>query len=193
MLEEVVLLDDAGNAIGSTPKIVVHNLQTPLHLAFSCYVVNRHGDVLITKRAATKSTWPGVWTNSCCGHPLPNEPIKHAIRRRLHEELGITATTATLIVPNFRYTATMDSGVTENEMCPVYRVRSEGSPLHLNHLEVQDYRWEPWPRFSYRVIQDGLSVAPWAREQIRILRQLGIDPRLWPRGDSEQLPPAAQF
>ena len=87
--ELVVLVDDSGAPIGSAPKLSVHTTDTPLHFAFSCHVTNADGAVLITRRALSKKTWPGVWTNSFCGHPAPDEAIEAAIHRRALQELGM--------------------------------------------------------------------------------------------------------
>ena len=77
--EYVILLDQDGREIGTAPKNSVHGADTSFHLAFSCYVFNARGEVLITRRALGKKAWPGVWTNSFCGHPLPAEPLPTAV------------------------------------------------------------------------------------------------------------------
>jgi len=122
-----------------------------LHLAFSCYVFDVAGRLLLTRRAATKKTWPGVWTNSVCGHPLPREDIADSVRRRARDELGIGLSALTLILPVFRYRAVMPDGVVENELCPVFRAAWTGTPAP-DPAEVDDVSWLDWSAFADEVL-----------------------------------------
>lgn len=144
MTEHVILLDEAGNSVGVADKATVHTEDTPLHLAFSCYLFGADGQLLLSQRAWEKKTWPGVWTNSCCGHPAPGEAMVDGVRRRLRDELGVGVTDVDLVLPRFRYRAVMDDGVVEYEMCPVFRAYTKDQP-DPNPAEVADVRWTPWP------------------------------------------------
>jgi isopentenyl-diphosphate delta-isomerase len=191
MEEHVVLVDRGGNAIGTAPKTSVHGQETPLHLAFSSYVFDGEGRVLLTRRAAHKATWPGVWTNSCCGHPLPGEPLDHAVLRRLSYELGLDVDRADLMLPGFAYRAVMGNGIVENELCPVYRVTAP-APASPNPDEVGDVRWMPWEEFTDGVLNGLLAISPWCREQVPLLAELGARPADWKPAPEENLPPAAR-
>ncbi|WP_432889588.1 isopentenyl-diphosphate Delta-isomerase [Kribbella sp. CA-245084] len=182
--ERVVLVDEGGHAIGTEAKATVHHAATPLHLAFSSYVIDAAGRVLLTQRAFEKPTWPGVWTNSCCGHPLPDEPVEQAVRRRLADELGIVVDSVDLVMPEFRYRAEMPTGIVENEICPVYRVRWTGDP-RPNPAEVAAYRWVEWHE-----LRDFPDLSPWCLLQLDVL---STPPADWPIADPTRLPPAAQI
>ena len=120
----VVLVDHTGDPIGVRAKAEVHGLSTPRHLAFSCHVVDGRGRLLVTRRALSKKTWPGVWTNSFCGHPAPDETLEEAVRRRSEFELGLSIDRITCAIPDFAYVARDASGIEENEHCPVFIARA---------------------------------------------------------------------
>ncbi|MCF6468213.1 isopentenyl-diphosphate Delta-isomerase [Nonomuraea sp. MG754425] len=189
--EHVVLVDLDGRALGTAPKTSVHGQATPLHLAFSSYVFDGDGRVLLTRRAEHKLTWPGVWTNSCCGHPLPGEPVAHAVLRRLSYELGLTVDRADLMLPAFSYRAQMANGIVEHELCPVFRVTVD-APVVPNPDEVGEVRWMPWKEFAEGTLSGLLAISPWCREQVPLLAELGSDPLAWQPASPDDLPPAAR-
>ena len=186
-VESVVLLDESGRAVGTMAKSEVHHHDTPLHLAFSCYVFDAEGRMLVTRRALHKATFPGVWTNSCCGHPAPGEEIRDAVRRRVGEELGLALVDLRLLLPRFRYRAVMD-GVTENEMCPVFVARTT-DPVRADPEEVDEVAWEPWARFRTSVLDGTRPVSSWCREQVR---ELPADPLGADEAAYDGLPRAAR-
>jgi isopentenyl-diphosphate delta-isomerase len=189
-MESVVLLDEEGRAQGACDKAAAHSAHTPLHLAFSCYVFNTSGQFLLTRRADTKTVFPGVWTNSCCGHPGPGEDLAGAVKRRVLQELGITLSLVTLLLPRFRYRAEMN-GVVENELCPVYAGFSD-DVLVPDPAEVADVKWTEWADFSDRVRASEFQVSPWCAMQVAELAALGPEPLRWLAASSEDLPPAAR-
>jgi isopentenyl-diphosphate Delta-isomerase len=185
-LEQIVLLDPSGRAVGAAPKAASHHGDTPFHLAFSCYVVDEDGRVLITQRAHEKLTFPSVWTNSCCGHPAPGERLREAVRRRLRTELGVTVTDMTLTLPEFAYRAVAANGVVEHERCPV--VRAVGAQeVRPNPDEVAAAKWCDWD--ACLELAGRPESSPWYRLQLAQLAALGT-PLDWPTADTALLPPA---
>jgi len=172
-VEQVVLLDLDGTPVGSMEKARVHGTETPLHLAFSCYGFDRDGRMLLTRRSLGKQTWPGVWTNTCCGHPSPGEDLESAIRRRLRSELGVEPASLRPVLPGFRYRAVAPDGIVENEVCPVYFAELPRDPDPAAE-EVMDWRWVD-PADFLRVVEAMPSVlSPWSVLQAVELRAAGI-------------------
>lgn len=188
--DPVVLLDAAGSPIGEAPKSSVHHDDTPLHLAFSCYVVDPAGRLLVTTRAASKPSFPGVVTNTVCGHPRPGEDLAEAVRRRARSELGVEVQGLRLVLPEFRYRAQMN-GLVEHELCPVFVGFAADDSLAPDPAEVDAAQWVPWAQFSAEVLAGTRTVSPWCTEQVPLLAALGPDPHAWPAGPRADLPPAA--
>ena len=163
--EYVVLLADNGDAIGTADKATVHSTDTPLHLAFSCHVYSPDGLVLVTRRALGKLTWPGVWSNSFCGHPAPGESPEAAIVRRAHVELGITVTGVEPWLPDFRYRAVDASGIVENEICPVYTAVTTDVPAP-SPSEVAEWAWVEPESLRASVIATPFAFSPWLGWQL---------------------------
>ena len=171
-IEEVVLLDADGLAIGRAPKSSVHGADTARHLAFSCHVFNERDELLVTRRALSKQTWPGVWTNSFCGHPAPAETLTHAIRRRGEFELGLSLEGIEPVLPFFHYRATDASGLVENELCPVYTAHAT-SELEPHPGEVMDFAWVAPRRLASAIEHAPWAFSPWFVLQAQLLPFLG--------------------
>lgn len=166
--ESVVLVSETGEPIGVTAKADVHTASTPLHLAFSLYLFDADDRLLLTRRALGKRTWPGVWTNTCCGHPGPGEAMEDAVRRRVREELGLELAELACVLPDFAYTAVDASGIVENEICPVFRARTvhPGVEPTPNPAEVMDWRWGSWTDVVDAVGATPFVFSPWAVLQV---------------------------
>src|SRR4051794_27539979 len=161
----VVLLDDEGRPCGTARKDEVHTRDTPLHLAFSCWVFDRDGRTLLTRRSPAKLTWPGVWTNSFCGHPSPGEDLEDGIHRRARGELGGRLAGVRSALPGFRYRAVSESGIVENEVCPVFTARL-ASALDPHPDEVADLRWVTLDELRADVVARAGIYSPWMLEQL---------------------------
>ena len=168
----VVLLDEAGRPCGTARKDEGHSRDTPLHLAFSCWVFDDDGHVLVTRRSPAKLTWPGVWTNSFCGHPEPGEDLADAVHRRGWDELGARLADVRSVLPEFRYRAVSASGIVENEVCPVYTARL-ASALDPHPDEVADVRWMTVDDLRERTVAEPGLYSPWMLDQLAQLAQLG--------------------
>jgi isopentenyl-diphosphate delta-isomerase len=168
--ELIVLVDERGRGIGSAEKGSSHHADTPLHLAFSCYVFDGWGRLLVTRRSEEKQVWPGVWSNTACGHPAPGEEIAAAVERRLHFELGMTAVDLRVVLPDYLYRAPPFRGIVEHEFCPVVFARA-GSPPRPNPAEVQSCSWVRWHDFVRAAAEDtGDGYSWWCKDQLNALR-----------------------
>jgi isopentenyl-diphosphate delta-isomerase len=169
--EHVVLVNENNTILGTILKSEVHQSSTPLHRAFSCFLFNDQNQLLIQQRALTKKTWPGIWSNSVCGHPLPNEETKDAVHRRMQYELRLPSSEIIEMLPDFRYRASFQ-GVEENELCPVWVGRINTAP-QPNPDEVETTNWLDWNDLVTRIrdkkdkTYDHFSV--WCREEVILL------------------------
>lgn len=170
--ELVVLLDNDLHEVGTAPKLPTHHLNTPLHKGFSCYIFNDRGEFLVTQRALSKKVWPGVWTNSVCGHPAPGESFEDAIVRRAQYELGMQLRDIKVALPDYRYKTPPFNGIIENEFCPVYVARLAGEPV-MNPDEVEAIRWLPWSAYQADIAANADNYSYWAKDQ---LKQLATHP-----------------
>ncbi len=163
----VVLVDDDDRVVGTAGKRETHHADTPLHRGFSVFLFNRQGEFLMQQRALTKKTWPGVWSNSCCGHPMLDETVKAAAARRIEYELGMTGIDLKIALPDFRYRAEKD-GVVENELCPVLIGVTDKEPVP-NPSEVERIKWVDWDSFVTSLDDPQNGISPWAVQEVRLL------------------------
>ncbi|MBL7851412.1 MAG: isopentenyl-diphosphate Delta-isomerase [Cyclobacteriaceae bacterium] len=138
-MDHVVLVDDNDRAIGTMEKLEAHR-KGLLHRAFSVLVYNSNGDILVQRRADSKYHSAGLWTNTCCSHPRPNESMVDACARRLREEMSIEAEPRFLY--KFTYRVELGDGLVEHEVDHVFRATFDGQP-RANPDEVQDWKFIP--------------------------------------------------
>ncbi len=135
--EQVILVDEHDKPIGTMGKLEVHQ-KGLLHRAFSVFIFNDKGELLLQKRALSKYHSAGLWTNTCCSHPRPNEETLAAANRRLKEEMGITC--ILIHKTSFIYKTPFDNGLTEHEFDHVFIGNYNERP-ELNKDEAEDYKW----------------------------------------------------
>jgi isopentenyl-diphosphate Delta-isomerase len=134
-LTEVILVNERDEQIGTIEKLEAHQ-KGLLHRAFSIFIFNSKGEMLLQRRAPGKYHNGGLWTNTCCSHPLPGESVFTAATRRLFEEMGFV----TLLSPafNFTYNATFPNGLVEYEYDHVFTGTYDGQ-IKIDESEVSDY------------------------------------------------------
>ncbi len=151
MTENVILVDTNDNEIGTMPKQEAH-LEGMLHRAFSIFIFNNDGELLLQQRALNKYHSAGKWTNTCCSHPRPGEATIAAAHRRLEEEMGMSAELQHAF--SFTYQADLQDGLTENEYDHVFFGLSDNIPV-INPEEVASYRY-----VNLRTLSMEMSEAP---------------------------------
>jgi isopentenyl-diphosphate delta-isomerase len=137
MNSNVVLVNERDDEIGLMPKLEAHE-KGVLHRAFSVFVFNSDGNLLLQKRADSKYHSAGLWSNTCCSHPYPGEDVQAGATRRLNEEMGITANL--YFVHSFIYKAELENGLTEHELDHIFFAISDKPPV-LDATEVSDYKY----------------------------------------------------
>jgi isopentenyl-diphosphate delta-isomerase len=137
MEQMLILVDENDKQVGKLEKMEVHQLGL-LHRAFSVFLFNTKGELLLQQRAECKYHSPSLWTNTCCSHPLDGEEMTNAIERRLNEEMGMKC--AVEFAFSFKYKAEFDNGLIENEYDHVYFGVSDVLPVS-NNSEVKDWKY----------------------------------------------------
>jgi isopentenyl-diphosphate delta-isomerase len=135
--EKVILVDKNDKEIGMGEKLKIHQ-EGKLHRAFSIFVFNSKGELLLQQRAKSKYHSGGLWTNTCCSHPRPGEPIEKAIHRRLKEEMGFDCDLKEIF--SFTYKSKLDNDIFEHELDHVFVGKFNGKPMP-NPTEVDKWKW----------------------------------------------------
>jgi isopentenyl-diphosphate Delta-isomerase len=132
---DVILVNEQDEELGVMEKMEAHR-KALLHRAFSIFIFNSRGEMLLQRRAAAKYHSGGLWTNACCSHPFPGEAVEVAAHRRLLEEMGFETTLTKAF--DFVYQARFDNGLTEYEFDHVFTGTYDGA-VNLNLQEADDY------------------------------------------------------
>lgn len=135
--DKVILVDNNDNQIGLMPKLEAHE-KGVLHRAFSVFIFNNHGELMLQRRALTKYHSPGLWTNTCCSHQRDGESNISSGKRRLNEEMGFD--TELFEKTSFIYKAKFDNGLIEHEFDHVLVGSYNHSPI-INSIEVDSWKW----------------------------------------------------
>ena len=161
MAEELLIrVDERDEVLGAGTRAECHAGDGVLHRAFSIYLFDERGRLLLQKRSAAKELWPLTWSNSCCSHPRWGEEIDDAARRRLAEGLGVRTALRPLF--KFQYQARFDSRGSENELCTVY-VGSGPERVAVDPAEVADWEYVDAAALDQRLSSAPSSYTPWLR------------------------------
>lgn len=137
-MEKVILVDENDKEIGSEEKLAAHQNGGKLHRAFSIFIFNSKGEILLQKRVKEKYHSALLWTNACCSHPRPDESLEIAVHRRLKEEMGFDCDLAEKF--SFIYKIDFENGVSENEFDHVFIGKFDGEP-EPDPKEVAGWKW----------------------------------------------------
>lgn len=157
MPDEVILVDEQDNEIGTEEKLKAHQ-KGKLHRALSILVFNSKNEVLIQQRAKTKYHTPGLWTNTCCSHPRKGEKTKDAAHRRLKEEMGFDCELDEKF--SFVYKAEFENGLTEHEYDHVFFGKFDGTPKP-DPQEADDYKWVSMDELKKDIKTHPQKYTPW--------------------------------
>jgi isopentenyl-diphosphate delta-isomerase len=166
--EELILVDEQDNEIGHLNKATAHDGDGVLHRAFSVFLFDADGRLLLQKRAAGKRLWPGYWSNTCCSHPRRGESLQVATSRRLQDELNVDA--GLEFVYKFCYQAGYGNAGAENELCHVFLGRTTGG-IRANRHEIAELEYLSADELEAAFETRPGEYTPWFRMEWRTLRE----------------------
>jgi len=166
--DTLILVDEADNQVGTLEKLDCHLGEGQLHRAFSVFLFNREGQLLIQQRSPAKMLWGGYWANSCCSHPRDGEDTLAAAHRRLQEELGVTAELRYLY--KFVYRAHFEDVGSEYENCWVFAGHFDGT-VDINPDEISDWRLVTPDELTAAIAAHGERYTPWLKLEWARIRE----------------------
>ena len=169
--EMLVLVDESDRVVGNLSKGACHDGEGVLHRAFSLFVFNREGELLLQQRSSGKRLWPLFWSNSCCSHPRQDETMDEAVQRRLLQELGLASNLQFLY--KFQYQASYEDIGSENEFCWVY-VGITDNEVRPNPTEINDHRWVTPARLDDEMDATPEIFTPWFQMEWQRVREADL-------------------
>ncbi|MEJ2132645.1 MAG: isopentenyl-diphosphate Delta-isomerase [Gammaproteobacteria bacterium] len=167
--EELILVNENDEEVGHLDKSSCHDGDGVLHRAFSLFIFNRRGELLLQQRSGEKRLWPLYWSNSCCSHPRRGETMEQAIHRRLQQELGVDAELKYLY--KFQYAAQYEDVGSERELCWVYAGSTDAMP-DINRNEIEAWRYVSTETLEEELRRSPERYTPWFKmEWERITRE----------------------
>lgn len=177
--DQLILVDESDREVGQLGKADCHAGGGVLHRAFSLFVFNGRGELLVQQRSARKRLWPNYWSNSCCSHPRVGESMTVAIHRRLMEELGLSCTLNFLF--KFQYQARYDEATSEHELCSVFFGRS-AMRAQPNREEIAGLRWVSTQDLQSEIDSAAERYTPWFKLEWERIRRDHLEDILTPGG-----------
>ncbi len=157
-MTNVILVDEKDNSIGVMEKLEAHKNGGRLHRAFSIFVFNKKGEMLLQHRAKSKYHCGGLWTNTCCSHPSPNEDTADAVHRRLKEEMGFDCDLNEIL--SFIYKAKVNNELTEWEFDHVF-IGNFDREIKINPEEADDFKWISTDDLKKDIKKNPEKYTPW--------------------------------
>ncbi len=172
--EQLILVDEKDNELGFMPKADCHRGNGILHRAFSIFIFNTGGELLLQKRSAKKPLWGGYWSNSVCSHPRKGESYEVATARRLQDELGISAKLEFRF--RFQYQAKFRDIGSEHELCSVFTGIHNG-PFHVNPTEISEISFISPEKLDEEIGRFPEKFTPWFKLEWKRLRKNEFEPK----------------
>lgn len=169
MEDSLICVDADDVALYPLSKADCHQGDGVLHRAFSVFLLDRAGRILLQKRSGLKPLWPGYWSNSCCSHPRWMESLEHAVERRLQEELNVSASVVAL--HSFIYSAQFEEVGAEHELCHVFLGTLDSDEVNPCEAEIEAVRWVEKGELDREVAEGPGSFTPWFLQEWQVVRE----------------------